>query len=425
MRYQWIGHSGQKSGGSRPDPIKGRFSGARREGKVSLRVAENMNRSTLFTRSGADPGDGDTTPPESAQAELLRTTFGHLPFAVLGNFAASMTLTIGSWASVSHALLLCWLGIMILFNTVRWLAARHVPQGPMSHEVLRRWDRAFLGSALLSGALWGFAGGTLFIPGDSGHNFFVALHVVSMAAAAATSLSYHRSAFPVFCIAAVAPITLRLMMEDSTPEKAVGFVLPLYFLFILLLSRSIYKAAYAAALSRIEERHLAYHDHLTGVANRRYFEEALNREWLRGRRSGRPISLVILDIDNFKRFNDTYGHAVGDEVLQAVATMILGRLRRGGDLVARFGGEEFAVLLPETDCDGARVLAEDLCDRARHLSAPPDNAYPAPTLSAGLSACIPREEMETDTLLNAADAALYQAKAGGKDRVQVISLSVT
>ncbi len=341
---------------------------------------------------------------------------------LLGNLAAGTTLTIGAWERVPHTGLLTWFIVMVAFNGLRWSLGQRFPSGVMAETVQRNWDRRYMGSALVSGLLWGFAGGYFFIPGESGQNFFLALHVVSMAAAAATSSSYHRIAYPLFFLPAVAPIAFCLMVENGTAERAVGFVIPFYFLLMFLLSQHIYRAAHASTLSRIKHQHLAYYDHLTGMANRRSFEEVLKREWLRALRTRHPIALVIFDVDDFKRCNDTYGHAAGDDLLRALAEMIEGRVRRGMDLAARIGGEEFAVILPETNVAGAQAVAEQLCRQARSLRSESTKRYASPTLSVGVSGCTPREKLTVDMLVDAADAALYRAKERGKDRVELSPL---
>ena len=269
---------------------------------------------------------------------------------------------------------------------------------------------------LFSGCIWGFAGGYFFIPGEPGHNFFLAVLLVSMSAAAATSLSYHRIAYPAFFLPAMTPITLLLLLETGAAEKAVGMVASFYFLMLYLLSRHIYEAAHISIVARINSQHLAYYDPLTGVANRRAFEEILKKEWLRALRSQQPLSLIITDIDDFKRYNDTYGHSAGDEVLKAVSQMIEGRIRRGTDLVARIGGEEFAVILPETDLAGAQALTEQILHHCRLLRSDFDRHHDAPTLSAGVSVCTPDEKNDVETLFERADSALYEAKRGGKNR---------
>lgn len=229
------------------------------------------------------------------------------------------------------------------------------------------------------------------------------------------SLSYHRIAYPAFFLPAVAPITLLLILEESAVEKAVGLVAPFYFLLMYLLSLHVYQAAHKSIVSQINSQQLAYYDPLTGVANRRAFEEILKKEWLRALRSQQPLSLIITDIDNFKRYNDTYGHAVGDEVLIAVSQMIERRSRRGTDLVARIGGEEFAVILPDTDLPGAQTFTNQILHHCRHLKSDTGRYSEVPTLSAGIAVCVPNETVDIGTLFVLADSALYEAKRNGKN----------
>ena len=160
--------------------------------------------------------------------------------------------------------------------------------------------------------------------------------------------------------------------------------------------------------------------HLTGVANRRAFEEILDREWYRAMRDTHTLSLIIADIDNFKLCNDNHGHAVGDQVLKAVAAMLEQRTRRGTDLVARIGGEEFGIILPDTDLDGALTLADSIKADIRKLANSQHNKIPEVTMSFGASSLVPDESLNVGMLFSAADAALYQAKENGKDRVETI-----
>jgi len=171
-------------------------------------------------------------------------------------------------------------------------------------------------------------------------------------------------------------------------------------------------------------KRLAAIDSLTGIANRRHFDRVLDRELRRARREGRPLSLVFLDIDEFKRFNDTYGHARGDEVLRRVARALDETFRRGGDLVARYGGEEFAVLLPGLDTRRAGLYAERLRRRIWRLaigySASP--VSDRVTISAGVATIAPRAHDTAQALLKAADEALYRAKCLGRNRIATAPL---
>lgn len=159
-------------------------------------------------------------------------------------------------------------------------------------------------------------------------------------------------------------------------------------------------------------------DGLTGIPNRRRFDEALAQEWSRCQRSAQPLSLIVADVDQFKQYNDTLGHAAGDRVLQEVATALCQGARRPGDLAARYGGEEFVLLLPETDARQAQQLADELLQRmaARHLPHPAPDAGPYVTLSLGGVTTMPDSSEVDPVFFGRADAALYQAKARGRNR---------
>ena len=156
-------------------------------------------------------------------------------------------------------------------------------------------------------------------------------------------------------------------------------------------------------------------DPLTGVANRRSLLRHAGNELLRGRRYGRPLSLLMMDLDHFKDINDCYGHAWGDEVLRKVVLMIQGLLR-GTDLLGRYGGEEFAVLMPETTTDEAIGVAERIREKISQISIDTGNGLINIRVSIGVATLIP-EETEIQSLINRADAALYAAKRSGRDRV--------
>lgn len=275
-------------------------------------------------------------------------------------------------------------------------------------------------SVAISGTLWGLAGILFYVPGQPEYSLFLALMIVGMCAATTASLSFHRVAYPVFLFLAISPITLNLMSDNNLVTNAVGFVIPFYFTLLYLLSREIYQTAHESILGRINSQYQAMFDHLTGVANRRTFEEAMDREWYRALRDESTLSLVIGDIDDFKSCNDTHGHAAGDLVLEAVAELLERRIRRGTDLVARIGGEEFAIILPDTDLEGALTLVNSIRVGVRRLAKTYDKEIPQVTMSFGVSSLPPDKSHDTGILFRRADAALYQAKNKGKDRVETM-----
>ncbi|WP_407070702.1 GGDEF domain-containing protein [Paraburkholderia rhynchosiae] len=174
---------------------------------------------------------------------------------------------------------------------------------------------------------------------------------------------------------------------------------------------------------------LAATDPLTGLSNRRVLDDRLDEEWRRARRSGQPLSALFIDIDHFKHFNDTYGHASGDDALSAVAECISTTVRRSVDVVARYGGEEFAVILPDATADGALAVAEKIRRRVQAqdiLHGGGDRV--TVTVSVGCATCVPAQGANALDLLAAADRQLYVAKAAGRNRVasaQPVARSVT
>lgn len=185
---------------------------------------------------------------------------------------------------------------------------------------------------------------------------------------------------------------------------------------LLLLTRKLNEAN--RELSRLSSV-----DGLTGIPNRRVFDDTLVREWRRAERRNAPLSLLLLDIDHFKEYNDCYGHQAGDDCLRAVAGSLDRALRRSSDLAARYGGEEFVIVLPETDAEGARNVAENVLEIVRGLGIEHARSQTASrvTISIGVATAIPARDDDSGwkKLLGSADAALYQAKDNGRNRIEV------
>lgn len=165
----------------------------------------------------------------------------------------------------------------------------------------------------------------------------------------------------------------------------------------------------------------SYVDGLTGIANRRYFDVALSRELRRAQRLGAELSLLMMDIDSFKAYNDHFGHQQGDTCLSAVAQALAGMLKRPADVAARYGGEEFAAILPDTSSAQARLLADAIREHIASLALlhAPSATRPHVTLSIGVASFDKQRLNEAAPLIEAADKALYAAKRTGRDRVVV------
>ena len=165
-------------------------------------------------------------------------------------------------------------------------------------------------------------------------------------------------------------------------------------------------------------RELTLTDGLTGVSNRRAFDETLETEWRRCARAQVPMSLILVDIDHFKHFNDAYGHPAGDACLQQVGAAMRRSALRPQDLVARYGGEEFAILLPHEDIAGAEAVAKRVLDEIAAMGVAHARSPTGPliTVSMGVASLTPSEKMEPGLLVKNTDALLYEAKARGRNR---------
>ena len=163
-------------------------------------------------------------------------------------------------------------------------------------------------------------------------------------------------------------------------------------------------------------RHLAMTDSLTNLPNRQFFMRRTAQEVSRALRFGRPLSLVIFDIDHFKRINDDFGHLMGDKVLEAVAAIIRETVRESSDIHCRWGGEEFCIASPETDMDGIKSFAERLRHNIRTLTIDADGTMIRVTCSFGIAKLLPNDSFSS--LMKRADDALYSAKHKGRDRIE-------
>jgi diguanylate cyclase (GGDEF)-like protein len=165
---------------------------------------------------------------------------------------------------------------------------------------------------------------------------------------------------------------------------------------------------------------LATSDGLTGLANRRHFDERLSEEWARAKRDDTPLSLLLIDVDHFKKFNDQYGHQAGDGCLRSVARVLAAQAQRPADLAARYGGEEFALLLPNTDAGGCAEVGERIRGALHELGMLHALNLPSKlvTVSLGGATNLPSQGVtDCSALVAAADRALYAAKENGRDRL--------
>lgn len=245
-------------------------------------------------------------------------------------------------------------------------------------------------------------------------------------AAAGTSLlsidAYLRYLFPSFCLL---PIAFVIALNPDTGQAIVAILVIPFMIFLMVSSGSVYRDYWNSLQmgellsKRASEYHqLSITDKLTGLHNRLYFDEYFTSEWLRAYRAHQPISILLIDLDHFKQINDLCGHAFGDYCLENVAATMRKNLRRSGDLVARFSGEEFIFLLPNTDFDGARSFAENIRQVINAKDIESGSNRVKLSASIGVASIIPNNAYSEHRLVKMADKALNKAKELGRNRVE-------
>lgn len=272
-------------------------------------------------------------------------------------------------------------------------------------------------AALLAGSAWGLAGAS--VPWLSSHQVPMVLVLIVVA----TVVSLPRMGampdiFLAFACGAMLPIVVAAFWVPPEQGQLIWMVVGLVSAVLWVSARAVEADLMEVVIKRLSLERMAWEDKLTGLANRRRFDAVLSEEWRRAARMGVPLSLLLMDVDHFKRFNDTYGHTSGDACLTLVGGVLASTVRRAGDFAARYGGEEFVVLLFHTNRSDALLLA----DRVRHAVRGLDvdhsgSPHGVVTVSVGGATVVPRSDDPPQTLLDQADAALYEAKATGRDRV--------
>jgi len=361
---------------------------------------------------------------------LIAQSFRQLPISLIVNLAIGLILAAVLWNAVPTPVLLSWSGLLVAVTGARFLSLRAFRNAaPRSESDLALWTQYFLAGACAAGMVWGLSGILLFHPSSFPHQVVLAFVLGGMVAGAVPLLSPVSHAYWCFAIPIVVPISIRMMLTGDRVHFVMGLMMVIFGLAMLATSIQVHRLFRDSEKLRRElfssielEQALEYLvrlDSLTGIPNRRLFEEELSKEWARATRDHAPVSLIMADIDHFKEYNDHYGHPAGDLCLVDVAQAMHHTLSRPGDVVARIGGEEFAFLLPQTDLSGAIAVAEQIRERILALNLPHEASPVARhvTLSFGVSsselACVssPAE------LIRTSDIALYEAKRCGRDQI--------
>ncbi|EGV31926.1 diguanylate cyclase [Thiorhodococcus drewsii AZ1] len=367
---------------------------------------------------------------EQVAALQIAQSYRQLPIGLLVTVANGLILTTVLWNAIDGMRLAIWLTALLAVTLGRFalVLAYHNRRQRQTHHT-QSWERYFILGSLASGLTWGFAGIILFSPNSFPHQVFLAFTLGGMIAGAVPVLSSLPPSFHAFLIPTLSPITLQMLIQGDSIHTTMGVMLIIFALAMTASSARVYRLSRETAelrlkLSQAIEDQLTLNsmarlDPLTGLGNRRLFDETLNDEWKRALRTGNRFSLIMADIDYFKRYNDCLGHLAGDACLTRVAKAMAAVAKRPGDKVARIGDEEFAFLLPNTPSEDALGIAEQVRQRIEALRIKHPNSPIADhvTISLGAADLIPNPGRVPSDLIEAADTALYAAKRQGRNCV--------
>ncbi|RKZ45273.1 MAG: hypothetical protein DRQ58_10625 [Gammaproteobacteria bacterium] len=385
---------------------------------------------------------------------------------LLALLAISMTFVFRN--HLSQASIIAWLLVFTsstglrLYRSYTFLNSENTSSNP------DYWFSWHLAGVIISGLIWGGFILLLAQTADPTYLGLVTICAAGLCAGAATVYSASLISFLLFSIPLLSPIGGFLVLSEYPAICALGYFVFLFLITIIAISYRLNKTMTSSLGLQIEKedllaaletekqqvidanknleqdiqkkiqteakllyekksaediseklRALSTQDGLTGINNRRRFDEALYDEWYRAARQSSHLSLIICDIDKFKEYNDTHGHLAGDKCLTRIAHLIDDYARRTADVAARFGGEEFAIILPDTDDEDAKIIAEHMRVAIFDLALPHGVSSVADVVTAsfGVHTTIPEKNILPDILIDYADKALYQAKGQGRNRV--------
>ena len=411
---------------------------------------------------------GDQKIREHLRAKRLELIYKQSTITFMGNAVAGVLITFLFWHKYNPTVLSIWL----LANTLV-LALRSGPSylynsGKLAGKSYEWCFNIFNAGSVLTGILWSFIGIYICAFGTLSSCTII---LVTIAGVVAGSFALNAASFPSFIAfswSTLVPVGMYFLVRTDSDEFFLG-IYALFFLGILtLMSYSMnrmifryfsYETENIKLIEKLAEEkgvvmklnndlkndlilqkkietelkneklkvdslvekllELSTIDGLTGIPNRRHFDEYMGKEWSRCAREQIPLSLVLCDIDHFKDYNDHYGHLMGDNCLRKIASILSEHARRGGDMAARYGGEEFAIILPNTNLDNATGLAQQVHQAIKdmaleHKASATDNIV---TASFGVASTIPNRDILSSALIALADKCLYKAKQSGRNRV--------
>ena len=340
----------------------------------------------------------------------------------LGNLISGCVLCYAEWDVIPNKItIFCWLGLLVLSIILRAIVAYCYLRANPREEDAGFWLKIFMVGLVFSAIIWASAVIVLLPTDDLPHRVFLVFIMTFLMVEAVNILSSVQQACNTFLILLVLPLTITFLLSTNHIEFIMGIMLLPYSVVMFKFSRNFNHTVTEALRYRFELEQLVLIDSLTSISNRRHFDMYIQQEWSRAMRNNANLSLILIDVDNFKAYNDHYGHQAGDDCLRQVASSLRQTAKRSSDLVARYGGEEFVVVLPETTSSGTLNIAQKLHQVVEGLNIEHKYSLAAPvvTISVGVSSIVPTEGFSMQNLIYAADQALYNSKHNGRNQVSL------
>jgi len=363
--------------------------------------------------------------------EQIRIIYAAVPSSLLVIMVNSAILSTVLWNIIDHGVITWWFLVTNSLSLVRYYLHQRFGQLDQEKTDTTIWYQLAIVTSAFSGACWGAAGIWLFSDTSIAHQVFLAFVISGMCAGAISTLSSIRKAARSFVILAIFPVTIQFFLMENAIGNGIA-VMSLLFIAMLLYSAQRLNGTIIETLTARKDRELsektiryqALYDDLTDLPNRRHLLDTLRQEMANSERHNRIGAALFIDLDRFKRINDSLGHNVGDELLLQIARRIRTRLR-DEDTAARLGGDEFVVLLPEVgpDLTLAGIQATKIANKIRRLFHTPFNIQGHDihiSISIGI-ALFPLSKVGPEDLIQYADVAMYQAKNEGRDCVRLFS----
>lgn len=321
---------------------------------------------------------------------------------------------------VGDHFLAIWFSLLFFINLFRLLVSYRDKRQPDNDEALERSLQIYSVGAIVSALVWGSSVVFLFPHESPVHQIFHVLILGAVLTGIIPILAAIKRLFWISLFAILGPLAISLAFHPSDLMHLIICAVMVVYGITLYTSASFLSDTFESLFkSHFQLNALATEDGLTGIPNRRKLDESLKKDWNTAVRNQEFISLLLLDIDYFKQYNDHYGHQAGDECLKSVANILKSMVERATDTVARYGGEEFAVVLPNTPSDGAKVVAERIRKAIENAAITHEYSIVSKklTVSIGVASFIPQPGQAIESILNVADKALYRSKDNGRNRV--------